>query len=282
MQDQMKNRTENRSLGSSYTKHTISFLQDPAVRFILGLINLNQDTPRKSIQIAKPIETNFNHRMDRNRFKSSRDSKSINSNLRMNRNLFKSVSAVENRSKMQITRNGLKFTVVPETMLIASSSIDERYWNELGSEIIDRIARRLRPFDCVGSYPLRPFSCVGKHFWCFSRTVQWNHLLQPVCFNTGKKSKRLSPLAILSMGSEPNSFQYLSSMELDAISIVSGTTVSLSPFRVICILLQFSTADTDLNRFRFIRRFELIDFESLDDLNWFPPWIFIEMNSRSF
>ena len=36
-----------------------------------------------------------------------------------------------------------------------------------------------------------------------------------------------------------------------------------------------STADVYLNRFRFIQRFEIIDFESLDDLNRFPRWLSI-------
>ena len=77
--------------------------------------------------------------------------------------------------KMHITRNGLKFTVSPETMLIASSSIDSE---------------------------LESISC-DLHF----------HLI--------------------------------------------------------------AMADAHLNRFWFIRRFEIIDFESLGDLNRFPRWLSI-------
>ena len=80
--------------------------------------------------------------MNRNRFKSASTVK-IDSNPRVNRNLLKSPNEPKsiqinigraNQVKMQITRNELKLTVVSETMLIASSSIDEKYWNKLSSE----------------------------------------------------------------------------------------------------------------------------------------------------
>ena len=85
------------------------------------------------------------------------------------------------------------------------------------------------------------------------------------------QSKGFSLLVIPSMGSELNLFQYLSSVELDAISIDCGTSVNLSPFRMIRILIRFpqfmliwidSSSFDDFNRFRFIRWFKSMSVHS--------------------